>query len=392
MKSMEALKCDFCGGGLIIDDSREFAKCEFCGTKYMASTLRAKIQEIKGTVKVEGAVETITGNAEKERLIKNAETLLKLEKFEDAEKIIKDITNQFPDDYRGWFYRYQLSLMLIIANIFRSFYNGKPQYNSFPYSILPKTDDKSLKTAVKLCPDSSIINQFFFALANNYGSDLHIIRYSEADDYDYNQGEFSIIDINGKTVNSLTIDNYTAWLLFSSDETSKVLKDPKFDNFRNKVAQLYVTKIQKGIIIPYTVKDNHDRWLLEPITSNKVKLSVERSMIFSYLRQLPGAEYSKHSYGTGYTEKLSIGKISFNKTPNPYDDEYFGFFLYGMYIFINEYSTIGDYLLRTEILKLPKLITFNDIYKANDLCQYCGGNFKGVFSKTCSRCGKQKDY
>ena len=69
MKSMEALNCDFCGGGLIIDDSREFAKCEFCGTKYMASTLRAKIQEIKGTVKVEGAVETTTGNAEKERLI-----------------------------------------------------------------------------------------------------------------------------------------------------------------------------------------------------------------------------------------------------------------------------------------------------------------------------------
>ena len=63
MKSMEALNCDFCGGGLIIDDSREFAKCEFCGTKYMASTLRAKIQEIKGTVKVEGAVETTTGNA-----------------------------------------------------------------------------------------------------------------------------------------------------------------------------------------------------------------------------------------------------------------------------------------------------------------------------------------
>ena len=53
---MKALVCDFCGGGLIIDDSREFAICEFCGTKYMASTLRQKIQEIRGTVSVEGEV------------------------------------------------------------------------------------------------------------------------------------------------------------------------------------------------------------------------------------------------------------------------------------------------------------------------------------------------
>ena len=53
---MKALVCDFCGGGLIIDDSREFAICEFCRTKYMASTLRQKIQEIRGTVSVEGEV------------------------------------------------------------------------------------------------------------------------------------------------------------------------------------------------------------------------------------------------------------------------------------------------------------------------------------------------
>ena len=187
-----------------------------------------------------------------------------------------------------------------------------------------------------------------------------------------------------------TIDNFTVWLLFSSDETSKVLKDSKFDNFRNKVAKLYTAKIQEGIIIPYTVKDNHHRWILEPITSNKVKLSIERSLIFSFLRQLPGAKYSKHSYGTGYTEKLSIGRISFSKTQNYYDVESYGFFLYGMYIFIICYHS--GLLDKTVIVRLPKLINSKDIYKANNLCQYCGGNFKGVFSKSCSRCGKQKDY
>lgn len=27
-----------------------------------------------------------------------------------------------------------------------------------------------------------------------------------------------------------------------------------------------------------------------------------------------------------------------------------------------------------------------------NLCQYCGGTFKGMFSKKCTNCGKEKDY
>ena len=31
-------------------------------------------------------------------------------------------------------------------------------------------------------------------------------------------------------------------------------------------------------------------------------------------------------------------------------------------------------------------------YRRNNLCQYCGGKFKGLFSKQCRVCGKKKDY
>lgn len=55
---MIPLRCDFCNGNLVIDDSREFATCEFCGTKYMKSTIQQKIQEIRGTVSIDGPVET----------------------------------------------------------------------------------------------------------------------------------------------------------------------------------------------------------------------------------------------------------------------------------------------------------------------------------------------
>lgn len=31
-------------------------------------------------------------------------------------------------------------------------------------------------------------------------------------------------------------------------------------------------------------------------------------------------------------------------------------------------------------------------YCAQGLCKYCGGTFKGLFTKKCASCGKEKDY
>ena len=30
--------------------------------------------------------------------------------------------------------------------------------------------------------------------------------------------------------------------------------------------------------------------------------------------------------------------------------------------------------------------------REQNLCQHCGGTFKGLFTKKCSSCGKEKDY
>ena len=30
--------------------------------------------------------------------------------------------------------------------------------------------------------------------------------------------------------------------------------------------------------------------------------------------------------------------------------------------------------------------------KQANLCLYCGGKFKGIFNRICSKCGKEKDY
>ncbi len=94
---MSALICDICGGNLVMDETGEFAKCESCGMKHSKERVKAKVQEIKGVVEI------TKGEAEKERLLKNAETYLQLNEKLRAEEIYKKVTNEYPDEWRGWF-------------------------------------------------------------------------------------------------------------------------------------------------------------------------------------------------------------------------------------------------------------------------------------------------
>lgn len=50
---MEVLKCDICGGKLVMQAGK-IAKCEYCGLEYSTESLREKVMEIKGTVNVQG--------------------------------------------------------------------------------------------------------------------------------------------------------------------------------------------------------------------------------------------------------------------------------------------------------------------------------------------------
>ena len=53
------LQCEICGGKLI-GKAGGIYECDSCGMEYDTTWVKEKIQEIKGTVKVEGTVE-VTG-------------------------------------------------------------------------------------------------------------------------------------------------------------------------------------------------------------------------------------------------------------------------------------------------------------------------------------------
>ena len=59
-----ALQCEICGGKLVGKPGGIF-ECDSCGMEYSTEWAKQKIQEIKGTVKVEGTVE-VTGKVQVE--------------------------------------------------------------------------------------------------------------------------------------------------------------------------------------------------------------------------------------------------------------------------------------------------------------------------------------
>lgn len=57
------------------------------------------------------------------------------------------------------------------------------------------------------------------------------------------------------------------------------------------------------------------------------------------------------------------------------------------------WSTKYEQVLKQASVSLPNdPIIIRAKYRASGLCQYCGGTFRGLFKKVCSRCGKPKDY
>lgn len=106
---VKKLVCDVCGGQIEMLSGGK-GVCTSCGTPYSAEIIKDKIQEIRGTVKVDGPVETVKGDAEKERLLKNAETYLKLNNPGSADTELDKYIELFPYDIKPYIMKLNIFL------------------------------------------------------------------------------------------------------------------------------------------------------------------------------------------------------------------------------------------------------------------------------------------
>ena len=92
--------CEICGGKLVFRNADNF-ECESCGANYPKDWVKAKVQEIIGTVRVEGAVE-VSGVESADALYKRALDWLGLQDKTNAIKVLQEMTEKYPGDKRGW--------------------------------------------------------------------------------------------------------------------------------------------------------------------------------------------------------------------------------------------------------------------------------------------------
>ncbi len=304
---MKAFVCEMCGNNQLtkIDG---FFQCDYCGTKYT-------LEEAKKLF-VSGTVEVTKGDAEKERLITNAQKFIDFEQYSEARKILDTITFQFPDDYRGWWMEYTIPFLEFIRN--------KKEYSYFP-SV---TFSKDLDNASKLFNIEKEYNALWEKVADTY------FKWC-------NNSNFRFKDLfEDKTPQILN----KAFCAIKEDAAEKL----KYSNFvKNYLMDNLNTGKTKKILLYKGIK--HDR----------VNSLIE-----------------------GLKDNLRYGKT----------DETITSYCIIQY-YVNKILTIKHHdcwegRMSEEYLEFNSPLTYSDM----GLCSYCGGEFKGLRKKTCSKCGKPKDY
>ena len=105
---MAALTCDICGGKLVMG-SGGIATCDSCGVEYSLERMREKIQEIRGSVKVEGTVE-VQGTVKMDntdyvkKYLENARRAKQKEDWEETEKYYNLVEQNDPTNIEAIFY------------------------------------------------------------------------------------------------------------------------------------------------------------------------------------------------------------------------------------------------------------------------------------------------
>lgn len=349
---MNPMKCEFCGSNDFVK-VEDFYICQHCSTKYT-------IEQAKHLV-INGPVEIVMGDAEKERLLENANTYLRIGEYNNAIYVFNQIAANYPNDYRGWW------------GLFTT-----PIEEYFDTGNFSKSRNRALKNALNLCIDKSIINNYLIKIRERYGSNLRTMKLNTKYIKDY---RFQNID-NSDYLPLISIDYFTYWLIYGTKNVINLMPE-SLKSFIYEMSHLFVSNLRKGIICP-TNDLTPPPFYNGPWRDESWK-KCESHRLVKYLSIKFPCHITTES--TGYTDccyYIGNGKDKFRIA----------------YIL----STNGRWAYCTTFDKfdknifwflMPKEINYseiNDVFKANGLCQHCGGTFKGLIRKYCTNCLKNKDY
>lgn len=132
------LVCKICGGKLVMDNASDSATCDSCGISYQQEKLKKMMVELSGPLKIDGPVQ-VDGIQSKEKQVQNADTFITLKDLAHAKEIYLRLTDQYPDDYRGWWG--QLRVMILEHSKFDRRHDEAKKY--FDHAIQFAPADKA---------------------------------------------------------------------------------------------------------------------------------------------------------------------------------------------------------------------------------------------------------
>lgn len=97
-------KCTNCGAPLQVDNKQEAAVCQYCGSAFIVEKAIQNFNiSVTNNITAQNVIIAGKGEMEKERLLQNAQTNENFKEYDKAYEIYKQVTEDYPDDYRGWY-------------------------------------------------------------------------------------------------------------------------------------------------------------------------------------------------------------------------------------------------------------------------------------------------
>lgn len=94
-------KCTQCGANIKVDDTKESGVCEFCGTEFITEKVINHYQISADNIIVNGDNINLS-QYDIESALKAADKFMAGELYSDAEELLRQIIQNCPYDYRGW--------------------------------------------------------------------------------------------------------------------------------------------------------------------------------------------------------------------------------------------------------------------------------------------------
>ena len=124
-------KCTSCGATLTLDPSQDAALCPFCNTPFIVEKAINNYTTVNNynTTQNITAETVIMQNSRQEELYQAAESLLSLKSESRAYDKFKELSSEFPGDWRGWWGLYKIDIKRLVffvhpSQVLESFRNA----------------------------------------------------------------------------------------------------------------------------------------------------------------------------------------------------------------------------------------------------------------------------